>query len=290
MSITVQEFGLLSYKTFNIGDYIQSLAASRFLPKVDYYIDREALDDFTPSRSERVKLIMNGWYCHRPDRWPPSPSIEPLLVSFHVSGNPGEGSGLRARDWFPKSPGILDYPRQHGPVGARDLSTLELFHSWEVPAYFSGCLTLTIERSAVPRQEGLIVLCDAPEEVAARVCLQFGPLVRRVKHRDATTDGIESRLARARTLLELYASAACVVTTRLHCACPCLAMNTPVLLLDTAADKYRFSGLIDLLHHCSVEDFLSGASGYDLARPPANPDSHMALRRNLIDRASAFTA
>ena len=37
------KYGLLYYKdTVNIGDDIQTYAARRFLPHIDYYIDREA--------------------------------------------------------------------------------------------------------------------------------------------------------------------------------------------------------------------------------------------------------
>ena len=38
----------------NIGDDIQSYAAIRFLPKIDYYIEREKLDLFLPSKKEQV--------------------------------------------------------------------------------------------------------------------------------------------------------------------------------------------------------------------------------------------
>lgn len=34
------KYALFSYSTENIGDEIQSIAASRFLPQIDYYINR----------------------------------------------------------------------------------------------------------------------------------------------------------------------------------------------------------------------------------------------------------
>ncbi len=39
-------YGILKYSSQNIGDEIQSVAAMRFLPKIDYYCHRERLDQF----------------------------------------------------------------------------------------------------------------------------------------------------------------------------------------------------------------------------------------------------
>ena len=39
------------------------------------------------------------------------------------------------------------YTEKYGPVGARDKETERLFKSKGIPAYFSGCLTLTLDKS-----------------------------------------------------------------------------------------------------------------------------------------------
>lgn len=184
-------------------------------------------------------------------------------------------------------PEVLTYFRQHGPVGARDYFTLEWLTAHDIEAYYSGCLTLTLDRPSVPR-ESFIMLNDLPEEVALRVENLTDRPVRRVTNVDETTVGSEARLARAAALIELYARASCVVTTRLHCALPCLAIGTPVLLVDASWDQSRFAGLHDLMHHCSVEEFLSGNADYDLTDPPVNPDKHLPLREELTRRTSAF--
>ena len=112
--------------------------------------------------------------------------------------------------------------------------------------------------------------------------------LRRTAHRDITTEGPDARFAKAETLLELYASAGCVVTTRLHCALPCLAMQTPVLLLGGAHGPDRFTGLTDLVHNCSAGEFLSGEFQYDITAPPPNPTAHLNLRRGLVERVRSF--
>lgn len=60
------KFGLVVYKqTDNIGDDILSYAGSRFLPQIDYVIDREQLDVFVPDQQEQVSAIMNGWFLYQ---------------------------------------------------------------------------------------------------------------------------------------------------------------------------------------------------------------------------------
>ena len=279
--------GLLTYSTPNLGDFIQSLAARKFLPKVDQYIDREKLDEARASKRKPLKLIMNGWFCHRPDKWPPPEFIEPLLISFHITNNPEPGSGVRAREEFARMPEVLRYLRRNGPVGARDLDTLAWLRSHDVEGYYSGCLTLTLDRPAVAR-ETFIALNEVPDAIATRVERTTNRPIVRTTHEDRVTMGSVARLSRAAALMETYASAACVVTTRLHGALPCLAMGTPVLLIDAAWDQSRFSGLNELVHHCSVDQFIAGEVEYDFDSPPPNPIRHLAMRDDLERRVAAF--
>ena len=72
-------------KTRNIGDDIQAYATKRFLPRVDYYIDRDHADEFIPNSNEYVASIINGWYLQYTLNWPLSPFIYPLPVSIHLT-------------------------------------------------------------------------------------------------------------------------------------------------------------------------------------------------------------
>lgn len=59
------KYGVIVYRnTRNIEDDIQSYAASKLLPQVDYYIEREQLDTFRPKEDEPVNAIMNGWFMY----------------------------------------------------------------------------------------------------------------------------------------------------------------------------------------------------------------------------------
>jgi hypothetical protein len=94
-------------------------------------------------------------------------------------------------------------------------------------------------------------------------------------------------MALAQDLLDCYAGARCVVTTRLHAALPCLAMGTPVLLLPPRPDMIRLSGLIDLVHHESPDSFIEGGR-YRPDRPPPNPALHVPIAEALRARCEAF--
>ena len=82
------KYGILFFKeTDNIGDDIQTYTAKRFLPHIDYLVEREELNNFIPDKKEYVSVIMNGWYLHNKANWPPSPYINPLLHSVHLTNN-----------------------------------------------------------------------------------------------------------------------------------------------------------------------------------------------------------
>lgn len=80
------KYGLLTYQEskekYNVGDYVQSLAAKQYLPTVNTWINREKLGEY---KNEPTKLIMNGWFTHNIMHWVPSEDIMPLFVSFHMN-------------------------------------------------------------------------------------------------------------------------------------------------------------------------------------------------------------
>lgn len=116
----------------NIGDYIQAVAASQFFEKIDVYIEREQLSTYY---GEPTRMIMNGWYMHFPENWPPSDLISPLFVSFHINSS--------AKEQMLSDESII-YLKRHEPIGCRDIYTMTLLQSKGVKAYFSACLTLTL--------------------------------------------------------------------------------------------------------------------------------------------------
>ena len=281
-------FALLSHPgSDNIGDDIQSLAARAFLPRVDRLVSREGLDiatDIPPM----TRVVLNGWFMHDPRRWPPAEALDPLLISFHVTGR----GRSRLQRWAPTVPGRLvvgkraDYLRRHGPVGARDNHTLELLRRHDIDAYLSGCLTLTLDAPAGAPNHGAVVACDLPEASLAVLAARTHKPPVAVTHSVDRPMTVEDRFAEAERLLALYAGARSVVTTRLHCALPCLAMGIPVLFLDIGQDPRRVEGALDLVHRVTPDELAT--ADFDPENPPANPARHLAMADALRQRVCAF--
>ena len=135
----------------NLGDYIQSIAAKQLLREQEVVeLDRDNLDSYS---GDPVKLVMNGWFMEAPTHWPPSEQIQPLFISFHL--NPTAQNGMLTEK------GIA-YLKRHQPIGCRDLHTQAVLESKGIQTFFSGCLTLSLKRTAFvnpkKRRKGIVVI------------------------------------------------------------------------------------------------------------------------------------
>lgn len=291
----MQRFALLDCSAGgNIGDNIQGIAAARFLPRIDALADRERLDRFEAPDPHRI--ILNGWFMHQPEHWPPSPSLDALVASFHISRSvyPALNRlGVSPDRWLLSGAG-LEWLRGRERVGARDVATLELLEAAGIEAWLSGCLTLTLDRADVvddvmaPRSG--LCLVDVSNGIAAHVRALRGEQGERIAHIRHDLDRA-GREAQALRLLRRYASAALVVTGRLHCALPCVALGTPVLLIRHADDwAHRFAGLEDTVHMASEWELITGTAEYDVKAPPENPGGWRERADRLADEVKAFVA
>ncbi len=221
-------YALISHSTINLGDEIQSIAVSQFLPRVDLMVDRDALNRLPQGAQGRYKLVLNGWHTRRPENWPPAPEFDTLPISLHLSNevNTANATGRRPSEALLEG-AALDYWRAHAPVGTRDLWTLDLLRAKGVEAYFSACATLTLGNGeALPRHD-YVCAVDLPEPVLAALRERTRSRIVVTTHRDPLPAPTAQRVRRAKRLLSLYARARAVVTSRLHCAMPCLAFHTP---------------------------------------------------------------
>ena len=288
------KYGLLTYKeTKNIGDDIQSYAAIRFLPRIDYIIEREHLDEFKPNFEETVSVIMNGWFLYNKFNWPISDYINPFYISMHI------WKGSHFLDYFIGDNFLDDLGQEslvkYGPVGCRDIATLYLLESKNIPSYFSACLTLTIEPkyAKIKKEDDYICLTDVSREVVQYVKSKCGSQVHvfELKHEEMVkrNDTWKNRFKNVESLLELYQNAKCVITTRIHCALPCLALQTPVLFLeDNVGEVERLEGLLELLNHARSNDLITGVLNYDFMNPIPNNNKYEMYSKILVEKCQAF--
>lgn len=352
------KFGVLTYRQatenrqarFNIGDYIQSLAALQFISDRDYlFLNREALNEY---EGESLKMILNGWFMHKPQNWPPAKNIHPLFISFHLNNSVREQM---------KTPENIRYFKAHEPIGCRDTSTQQFLQANDVDAYYSGCLTLTLGRTyKLQKRSDTIYIVDpivdhysverpAMKEMLPYLCtlalhfftlkkigkkyiewnpgsgfinkenlkyliklLRFYRTFKNVISRDVMLKATyithfhkvekypddPSRFALAKDLLYKYASAQYIITSRIHCALPCLGLGTPVIYVNNVDEndisQCRFGGLGDLfqlavvsINKCKVFSFpYPGVLKLDSILK--NSDKYQILEKKLWETCSAF--
>lgn len=282
----ITKYGLYCYDTENIGDEIQSIAAKRFLPKVDYYINRDNIDATHFNANEEIKLIMNGWYIERALQdnkihWPPkNPNINPLLTSVHVSFLNGSIETF-------SSPQSRSFLQKYAPIGARDYATQKFLESINISSYFSGCLTLTLLPDKKIKKSDYILAVDIDSKTLQTI-------KNRTTHRILSINTVhngsyttEERFDLAKYWLYLYQSAHCIITTRLHAMLPGLAFGTPVIAI-TGKDSERYSGLIELLNHYSPTEFIKN-NQISIDHPTKNPSTFHPIRDSLVNACSKFT-
>lgn len=282
------KYGLIVFKNSeNIGDDIQSYAAKRFLPRVDYYIEREAMDLFTTEELAQTACIMSGWYLHDKFSFPPSPFLYPKIISIHFTDQ------LQGKLPLYLQGKGLEYLKKYEPVGLRDDILLDLLKKEGINCYFSGCLTLTIKPFPNIKKKKRIVLTDVKPEIKDKIINELkeyeiieNSAIDSLKEKD-----YETRMHDVEERLKLYQSAELVITKRLHVALPCLALGTKVLLLYEEQEKdiyNRLHNYLDFLHYMSNKDFLNKKDSNWLTHFPENKNNHFICAKKLEKEVKEF--
>ncbi len=229
--------GLKYTNSVNAGDYIQSIASEQFIPRIKCRFDRDFLKE-APIKKDKYIVITNGWFSHHPEQcFPFSSHIIPLFFGLHIANY--------HNTWeYVLSDPILDFLRKHEPIGCRDRYTEARLKENGINTYYSRCLTLTFpKRDSTPSKTKYIVV-DASHiplpETISRKSEHF-------THRYNKKYTEREKFSLAEQLLDYYREkASVIITTRLHCALPCLAMGIPVVFIGNNPLDYRISILDDI--------------------------------------------
>ena len=292
------KFGVIMHKTTqNIGDDIQTYAAKCRLPSVDYFIDRETLDRFETPDKKPAAIVMSAWYMWHKWNWPPSKYVVPLMTGIHFSDHQAsEQAGSPVGTEFIEGCG-RDYMNAWGPIGCRDLYTLNKFTEVDINSFFSGCITLTLpNQPRVEHEREYICAVDLPANILAKLKEILKDkdidIVQTTHYKDYrnSTASWEEREQAVKELLTIYQNAKCVVTRRLHCALPCLAMGVPVFVTNRHKRPVsgRFDPYYDWISNCSYQEFSEGKFDYDFADPPKNNTAYLEVRNAMINAIDEF--
>ena len=239
--------------SLNLGDHIQSLAVEQFLPRISTRFERDNLRNIKYKRKKYL-LVANGWFSHTPEQcFPFSPCITPLFFGFHITN--------WNHSWkYISKENVLDYFKKNSPIGCRDRCTANILKEFGVDTYFSNCMTLSFPNRDFTPKTTKILLVDVPPyiKIPDSILNKTQYITHFCQH---TTEKENFKLAKL--LINYYRKeASAIITTRLHCALPCLAMGIPVLFIGNESD-YRISNLLEIRVKICHPDELSKFSKWD---------------------------
>lgn len=220
-------FAYLEQHRYNIGDNIQSIAVRELYRSMGIgdsqivEVNKYGLNSYD---GEYVILPMANFCALKtPGMFPLSPKIIPVYIGFHLADRSITQE-------------YVDHFKQHEPIGCRDEYTLENLRSQGVVAYLSGCVTATLPQRDQTRKYEKVFFVDTPEKLQQFIPSSVLGKAEFLSHVDyykkiPLDDGELRRISEiASERLKKYRDeAALVVTSRLHCASPCIAMGIPVV-------------------------------------------------------------
>jgi len=197
-----------------------------------YRIDRDATSCYAVP--DGTWSVVFGWFMFPIFKMrfdvPLNPRLRPIFISFHVN------------NIAMLTPEMIEYLRTYSPVGCRDWNTVHLLLAAGVPAFFSGCLTTTVDTvfpaGVGPARKGTIFVDSRPtgpgeewSQVSDEV--RFGSF----------SHNIDQALAQ----LERYRSTfRHVITSRLHCYLPSRSLGADVTFKHKNPADSRFDGLVGI--------------------------------------------
>ncbi|RCS95149.1 hypothetical protein CIK61_09430 [Brevibacterium aurantiacum] len=268
-----RNFGVLSYdqpgiRSRNIGDYIQTIASIGHLLRYENlsFTGDTGLTDLFAKLRQSVKperkyagpeaelnlvevyrdgnvyqdipedtwYIAFGWYMHdifgKSFNIPFHPNLRPILLSVFVR--------------YPEmlTPDAIAYLKKYGPVGCRDWQSVAVLRAVGVPAFFSGCLTTSVDTlfpaPASDHRSGTLRI-DWPKDNKGPKKKQTVTAIR-----DKT---FPENLELARNWVADYAyKYKQVLTSRLHANLPARSVGAQVEFEPKNKSDSRFGGLIGI--------------------------------------------
>ena len=307
------ETGILGFiGSKNIGDYVQTKAVIDLVGSKNIKIlDRENLDKYNDNV---IQTIINGWFMESPENWPPSEKIKPLFISFHL--NPSIKTELLKDE-------SIKYFKSHEPVGCRDIYTRDILLEKGINAYYSSCITTTIDRNnylkSKTQADGIIVIgafdrlkptLDYKSSVKLLLSifkypfkkidytLKLSKFNRHLKNQNFKIKRYSQLNKRpitshneglnlASEMLEKIAESEVMITSRIHAALPALAMGLKVIFIDQGLDhinhKNRLSGLKNYFTCVNLKDFFM----INLDNIPVT-DKHKVYTQKIKDTINNF--
>jgi len=257
--------GVLIYDTSNLGDWTQTAAAlyvwwvyfkrpNTFKNFVETCIEKSEIESYPiiwinrdriseyikPKEVNKVVILCNGWWMHKyndkhcfiPPEW-----IKAIYISVHIS-NPE----ILSKE-------VIEYLKKNEPIGCRDNSTKNLLENNGINAYFSGCLTMTLnlrdsKLGFIPKnnyQDKIVVIdYDMKNTENTENTINLTQTISDIHNKYNLIDTIQ------RSIDLLFAEK--VITKRLHVWLPLICNNANVVLMNNNTEREFVSGDSDFIY------------------------------------------
>jgi|GEM_PF-1715646 len=225
------------YRYINIGDCVQGFAIETLLLQMGVsqsdiiYTTKQKIKNY---EGEPAVYPVNFFMYDGEDIVYPD-NVKPVFL----------GLSLARRHAGLTQPQIA-YLKKHAPIGCRDITTYEFISSFGIPAYFYGCVTMTLP-TRVDCVGDTVFIVDAPKALLPHIPADLLARAEYV-HQEFTEDYAyftNGAYQYTKDIFNKYnEKAELVITSRLHCAIPCMAAGIPVIL---ARDYVSYT--FDFLHN-----------------------------------------
>lgn len=229
--------------TFNIGDCMQSIALRYLYKKIGIQdkdiVEINKYDISSYDGNEYIVLPLCNSHNGTKDYgvFPISPKIIPIFISFNLFTKNMD------RD-------IVNNLKQYEPIGCRDEYTMNNMRNNNILAYMTGCVTAIMPKRTLNPKENKTFFVDIPDSLHEFIPDELNKNCEYLSHlipieSDYFDDNEVERMNKiAIDRLEQYKNeATLVVSSRLHCIAPCVAMGIPVIFVSNN-NAYSF-GWID---------------------------------------------
>jgi hypothetical protein len=182
-----------------------------------------------------------------------------------------------------------------GAIGCRDAQTLELLRSNGIPAYFSGCLTLTLS-AARTRGNRPPLLLNVPDDLLSYLPSAIKRAARSVSPPAATLPpaaavsevGVREQVRAARRLLREIANSSLVVTNVLDFALPSVALGKPTVLICNDVESVGGAGYEEFVYAVPIQQVIDDPGSVNWS--PTRRSVHEPLAQSLARRCHDFAS
>lgn len=236
----------------NLGDIAQTMAVDIVYRAM--HIDEKDIvnifvDELGTYRGEKILLPIAGYFNYRKKApsFPTSEDIIPVFLSLYTISRPY----LNKKEFWQKQ----------GLIGCRDEKTMELMRKRGYDSWLMGCMTMLYPRRDTRPVKEHVFIVDAEPSVYDYIPEELKKSAEYVTHlvevdRTMGKEQIGQAMEeKTRELLQRYRDeATLVITSRLHCAAPCIAMGIPTVVVRKGFDE-RYGWIDKFVHLYTADEF-----------------------------------